>query len=183
MKLKVEYREEKSGVLKGTKDHYLICHVEFTEEERAIIQERGLYDHFVHVPSDRPLPTVAGGFGSRAMRITGLIMAPIGLLGSFAHLVSKRNLGDGGLPFWLLFIGIGLVVWGVYRDRQAVKRIEDPGQKLTTRRLLTNPDFMVHAYSLQQAREYEEEVREQLKVMAEAIRSNAAVPEMTSYDL
>ena len=60
MKLTVAYRDKPAGGFSGTKHHFVAFHTELSNEERAIIQERGLYDHYVSVPSDTPPPTRSG---------------------------------------------------------------------------------------------------------------------------
>ena len=77
MKLTTAFRDQEVGTLKGTKHHYLACHVDFSTEERAIIQERGLYDIHVAVPSDIPLPTRGGDFVAMLMRLAGIILDPL----------------------------------------------------------------------------------------------------------
>ena len=80
MKLTVAFRDKPKGGFSGAKHHFVAFHVEFSKEERAIIQERGLYDHFVSVPSDTPPPTRGGDFLAMIMRIIGIIFVPVGLV-------------------------------------------------------------------------------------------------------
>lgn len=184
MQLKTEYREEAVGILKGTKHHYLVCHVDFSEQERAIAQERGVYDLFVTVPAGTPPPTRAGDFKSMLMRWAGIILAPLGLLFTCDQYLAPAHMeGAGATPALMLVAGVALVAIGKWRDIQATRREANPDQTLTVRRLLTNPDFAVHAYSLAEARSFEEVVRNELGSLAQAIRANAAVPERNTYEL
>lgn len=184
MQLKTSYREEAVGTLRGTKHHYVVCHVTFSSEERAIIQERGLYDHFIQLPADSPLPTRLQGFGSMAMKIAGIIIFPFALVSSCVTVISPQTGGVSGVLSVPLLVGaIGLFTLGRYRDHKAEQRVESDLQPVTLRRLLTNPEFVVHAYSLEDARAYEATVRDELANLAQRIRENAAVPERNVYDL
>ena len=186
MRLTTEYREEKRGVLTGNKDFYLVCTVAFNEQERAIIEQRGLYKHTISVPSDKPLPTRAGDFLSRIIRTAGLLLAIAGLLTSCSAEITKN--GHGGtntgvaVGILLLIAGIALFVYGKWRDREANKREANDYQELTVGRLLTNPTFMVHAYSITQAREFEEEVKGTFKLAAEGIRASSVIPEQDTHE-
>jgi hypothetical protein len=184
MKLSTEYREETVGVLKGRKDHYLVCHVEFSDEERAVIQERGLYSQFITLPADRGLPTRMGAYGLRAMKVIGMIIAPIGLLISCAIATSPSTYGaDGTIAFSTLVVGVGLFVYAKYTERQNEKLMDNPEQKITIGSLLTKPDFLVHSYTPAEAQAYEEEVRTTFQSLAYAIRESAPVPEKNTYEL
>jgi len=91
--------------------------------------------------------------------------------------------GAGIWPAFMLIAGVGLFTVGKLKDVQADRRQDDPDQHITLRKLLANPDFIVHAYTLDQARQLEEQVRQTLSAIAERVRGNAAVPEQTSYEL
>lgn len=184
MKLTTAFRDRKVGTLKGTKHHYLACHVDFTTEERAIIQERGLYDLQVTVPSDTPLPTRSGDFLAMLMRLAGVILAPLGLLFACGASISPVHGAGAGPPGWLMLIGgVALFTIGKWKDRQAYRREASPDQIITLGRLLQNPDYLVQAYSLQEAKQLEEQVRETLAVLADSLRANKAQPAQTSYEL
>jgi hypothetical protein len=182
MKLTTDYREQTVGTLKGSKEYYLVGTVEFTNEERTVAQERGLYDIYVNVPAATAPPTRGGDFLSMVMRGAGLILTPIGLLYSCAGSLAGSN-SAGPLGFLLFFVGLGLFIVGKLRDRAATKRYQNPEQKLSLRRLMDNPHFECHAFTLDEARSFEHEVREALSALAQRLRDNIVVPEKTSYEL
>ena len=183
MKLTVAYRDKPAGGFSGAKHHFVAFHVDFSNEERAIIQQRGLYDQFVTVPTDTPPPTRGGDFLSMVMRLIGIVLIPIG--GLFALLAYlKPSQSEGGTTGWLMLIaGVILFTVGKVKDMSANKRESSPEQNLTYRRLLTNSDFVVFAYSLQEAQGIEIEVRESLSGVASSIRQSSTVPDQTSYEL
>ena len=183
MKLTVAFREKPAGGFSGTKHHFVAFHVEFSNEERAIIQERGLYDHFISIPSDIPPPTRSGDFLAMIMRLIGIVLAPLGaLIALVAHF--KPQEADASGPGWTMLIaGVVLFTIGKIKDVRANKRETNPEQNLTLRRLLTTPDFVVFADSLQEAQGFEVDVREALSAAAQSIRQSSAVPEQASYEL
>lgn len=183
MKLTVAFRDKPAGGFSGTKHHFVACHVEFSNEERAIIQERGLYDHFVLVPSDVAPPTRGGDIVAMLMRLTGIILAPLGGLFALVASLKPQEAAGAGRAWMMLIAGVALFTIGKIKDIRANKRASNPDQKLTLRRLLATPDFVVHAISLQEAQGFEADVRETLSVMAKSIRQSSAVPEQTSYEL
>jgi len=182
MKLTTDYREQSVGTLKGSKEYYLVGTVEFTNEERTVAQERGLYDIYVNVPAATAPPTRGGDFLSMAMRGVGLILTPIGLLYSCVGSLAGSN-SAGPLGFLLFFVGLGLFIAGKLRDRAAYKREANPEQQLSLRRLMDNPHFECHASTLDEARSFEHEVREALGSLAKRLRDNIVVPEKNTYEL
>ncbi len=83
----------------------------------------------------------------------------------------------------LFFIGLGLFIFGKLRDRSANKREANPEQRLSLRRLMDNPHFECHAFTLDEARSFEHEVREALGILAQRLRDNIVVPEKNTYQL
>jgi len=164
VKLTVAYRDKPAGGFSGTKHHFVAFHTELSNEERAIIQERGLYDHYVSVPSDTPPPTRSGDTLAFIMRLIGIILFPLGVL---FMLVGTLKPGAGAASsantgWTMIIIGVVLFTIGKIKDIRANKRVANPEQKLTFRRMLTTPDFIVYANSLQEAQSLEADVRESL---------------------
>jgi hypothetical protein len=186
MKLTVAYRDQPAAGFSGAKHHFVAFHTELSNAERAIIQERGLYDHFISVPSDTPPPTRGGDFLARSMRIIGIVITPIGILFALVAGLKPEQAGaaNGGATGWFMIIaGVVIFTIGKIRDMRANKRESNPEQKLTFRRMLTNPDFVVYAPSLMEAKSSEAEVREALSVAAQSLRESVSVPDQTSYEL
>lgn len=184
MRLTTEYREETTGILKGTKQFFLVCHVEFNQAEKAIAQERGLYDSLsITVPAATPPPTRAGDFVAFGLRLLGIIIMPVGLLASCGSGLAHYDSNTVSNWFYLFILGVVLFTIGKLKDRKANRRAENPDQILTLRKLLTNPDIIVWAETVQIGKHYEEVVREELQVLAHSIRDNAVVSEQNTYEL
>jgi len=91
--------------------------------------------------------------------------------------------GSSGLAFIMIVGGIALFAIGKTKDVKANKRVSNPEQKISFRRMLTNPDFVVYAPNLLEAQGSEAEVRESLSVAAKSLRQSGTVPSQTSYEL
>lgn len=183
MQLKTSYREE--AAFNGVKHHYLSCHVAFTNEERTVIDERGLYELSILVPPDTPPPTATGNFLANLMKFAGVILVPLGLLFSCAQAVRPDKMtGAGATPFLMLFAGVALFVTGLWKGRQAERHLFCGGiRTFTLRKLLSNPDFIVYAPTIDKLHETENEIRERLKEIIGRVRANTAVPEQNVYEI
>jgi hypothetical protein len=71
MRVTIEHRESVSGVLAAHKDCYIDCEVLLSEEEKAIIKHRQLYDHGFTVRTSTPLPKKSSLLGTGLMRSVG----------------------------------------------------------------------------------------------------------------
>lgn len=183
VKLTVNYRPVSAG-FNGSKYHYLDCHVDFTREERVLIDERGLYDDYIIVPAATPAPTGLDDVKAKLLRVAGIIVTPFGALFFLNQLLKPAFVaGAGPFPFLILAAGIALYAIGKFKAKQAERRSYDDTQRLTVKRLLTNPDFVVHAYSMDQAKEYDEQIQGSLGVLAHSIRATADAPAQATYEL
>ena len=158
-------------------------HVDFTNEERAIIQERKLYNQTIAVPSDSPPPTRAGDFLAFGIRLIGIILTPIGALFVVVSLIAPPNAGITPIAWSMLIAGVVLFTWGKMKDVKANKYQANPEQTFTLKRLMLNPDFVVYSPSPLEGKSIETEVRETLSNAAAVIRQNSSVPTQTSYEL
>jgi hypothetical protein len=179
MRFNVDYREDATGLMKGGKCYYLIGRVEFIEEEKAIIEQRGLYDHSITIPSgDAPVST-AKYVGSGLFKVVGVILMPIGLVAACGNKIIGNGSYAGSIMF---FLGLGCFAYSWFVDKEAKTALELE-QTLTARRLLGDPEFKCRAPDIQVAKGFEIIVREELGKFAQLLRDSASVPEKTSYEL
>jgi hypothetical protein len=184
MQLKTEYREQSAGTLTGSKRHYIFCNVTFSNEERAVIDERGLYDLYVIVPSDTPPPAATHGFFSLLLKGAGILLIPLGLLFSCVqYLRPDKMAGAGPWPFLWFCAGVTLFVTGMWKQSKGRHRLLNPNQPLTIRRLLANPEFIALYETLDLARKGETEIRDAFAALVQRIRGNIVVPEQHVHEL
>jgi hypothetical protein len=175
MRITIEHRESVSGVLATHKDCYIDCEVQFSEEEKAIIKHRHLYDQGFTVRASTPLPERSSVLGTGLMRAVGPIMIVVGVIWGIA---------GGGVPTGLLvFAGIGLVVYGWLRSRKEDKRFETSEQEVTVKQLLGKPTFTVHAWNPAAAKGLDQDIRENLAALKRIIDDAAEIKAKQTFEL
>jgi hypothetical protein len=181
MRLTTEYREKAKG-LSGSKEYYLVCALEFSQEEQTVIQERGLYDYELYLPASSPPPTRGYDFVSMLMRVAGVALVPVGLVAACAG-------GIGGAPpvsflgLCGFFGGIVLFFVGKNRDNEATKRLEEDYKGYKLRYLMPRVTFQAYAPSITEAQEHETHIRSALAFLAEKLRASTVVPEKNTYEI
>src|SRR5215831_7941598 len=131
MRVTLEHREETMG-LTGRKECFIDCNVAFSEEEKAIIRTRDLYDQGFTVRTSTPVPTQTAVVSTGVLRLIGRILIVVGFIASF-----KTDYG------FLFFIGVGFEIYGWLRTRREDKRLESNEQRITIKQLVNNPKFTV----------------------------------------
>jgi hypothetical protein len=183
MQLTTEYRENKTS--HDHKDFYLICKVQFSHEELAVAGERGMWDNFITLPADEP-PVGSGHETTSTMMTAGAgCLIPVALIsGCMASIAPSVGRTDAP-PWWFVIIaglvGITLGVMAMFRRGNA--KVKGIPQKLTIARLASNGTFQVHAYTLDQAKTTETEIREGLTAIANTLRRSTVIPEQNTYEL
>jgi len=83
----------------------------------------------------------------------------------------------------LLVASIGLFIFAKIKAHEVAKLETTDTQRITLRQMLNQPTFMLHAYSMLQAQEFEEQVRGDMTNVASILRASAAVGETNTYEL
>jgi hypothetical protein len=181
MRVTIEHREATSGVLGNHKDCYVDCTVNFSEEERAIIQTRDLYREGFIVRTSTPLPTKTQFFSTSIMRVVGRFM----IVGGFIYGMVVEGLAHANTNFGapILFIGIGLEIWGWMRTRKEDKRFETDEQEITVKKLLNTPTFTVHAWNPAAAKGIEDDILEDLVSLKNVIQNSAQIQAKQTFEL
>ena len=181
MRVTIEHREATTGVLNSHKQSFVDCTVNFSEEERAIVKERDLYGQGFSVRTSTPLPTQTAAFGTGIMRVAGRLM----IIGGFLYGMIIEGLGHAPTNFGapILFIGIGLEIWGWMRSRKEDKRFEEDEQYITIKKLLNTPTFTVHAWNPAAAKGIEEQIREHLVSLKDIIKNSAQIQAKQTFEL
>jgi hypothetical protein len=149
MRVTIDHRQQTTG-LGSTQSQFVECTVQFSEEEKAIIGVRGLFDHLIVLDNPRPPPSY------REYMTAGILLAftpLIGLVGFFilvfaiANSIFSGGQSGGGYAFLggVLFLGapLGWAV-GFLMDRAMNHRFTHPKQSITIREMLLRP-FTVHS--------------------------------------
>ena len=83
----------------------------------------------------------------------------------------------------MLFIGIGLTVFGFLRSRKEDKRFEFDKQHITVKQLLDEPSFTVHAWNPAAAKGLDEEIRGHLAALKNVIQNSAQIRVRQTFEL
>jgi hypothetical protein len=109
MRVTISHREETAGLGGQKRSYFVDCEVLFSEEEQAVIRNRGLGDNYISTESAIPTgsgiaaytpPNTALRVGSRLCVIAGVIAVIASIFVSAA----------GGLAFLFFLIALGLFV-------------------------------------------------------------------------
>jgi hypothetical protein len=181
MRVTIEHREATTGVISSHKDCYVDCTVEFNEEERAIIKVRDLYAEGFTIRTSTPLPSKTQFLSTNMMRFFGRLM----MIGGFFYGLFVEGLAHAKTNFGapILFIGIGLEIWGWMRTRTEDKRFESSEQEISIKQLLNRPSFTVHAWNPAAAKNIEGGIRDNLVALKTLIQNSADIQAKQTFEL
>jgi hypothetical protein len=182
MRVTIEHREEAGGISGQRRSYFVDCIVEFSEEERAIIRARDLYDHNFTMPASTPLPSQAAFVGTGFLRPVGGLMTIAGPIIGIVGGLTKSG-GSEGLGSLLFFGGIGLLIYGWRRERRQDNRLEQPEQRITVRQLLSNSRFTVNAIDPAHAKGIEDDIRAELVALKDTIKGSAELQSRQTFEL
>lgn len=181
MRVSIRHREEPGGITGQRRTYFVDCTVAFSEEERAIVRARDLYGHDIVVRAAVPLPTQAGLIGTGLTRTAGWLLVIGGPTVGIVGAISKA--GGEGLGYLMLFVGIGLVIYGRKRAVKQEHRILQPEQSVTVRRLLSNPLFTVHVLDPAHAKAVDADIRAKLVELKTIIQGSAELQQAQTFEL
>jgi len=115
------------------------------------------------------------------MRVIGRFM----IIGGFLYGLIVEGFGHANTTIGgpVLFIGIGLEIWGWLRTRKENKRVEAPEQDITVKQLLNNPTFTVHAFNPAIAKGIEDDIRDHLASLKNLIQGSAQLQAKQTFEL
>lgn len=181
MQVTIRHRQG-DGLLPSKKRHYVDCTVLFSEEEKAIIRERGLGQHYVVTDSEIPPPADS----MRTLSTVLKALAPFVFLGGCVAGIGMTIGGNGrggdsitGLSF---FAALAMFLGGVAIKRH-VRTAEQPQQTITLARLLTNPLFTAHAIDNARAKVLDDEIRETLARLKDGLLDNRDIKQAETFEL
>jgi hypothetical protein len=173
MRVTIDHREETTGLAGNKRNYFVDCLVELSEEERAIIKARSLYDHYFIAKGAEPPRSTADFIGAGFLKGSAPIIGIIGFV---------WGIFGGGAPATLMFFGaIGMAVAGFVMDRKPMGEAEP--QTINCRRLLGNPRITIYAPDPAVAKIAEDELTQNLANLKSLITESAEIRGRHSYDL
>jgi hypothetical protein len=180
VRVTIRHRQQ-DGLVPNKKLHYVDCTVLFSEEENAIIRERGLGRHFIETdPEQSPPPG-----SSRTLATLMKALAPLLFLGGCAAGIGMTIGGAHSADSvtgtcWLA--ALALYLGGVALKRH-VRVAEQPRQTITLGRLLVNPSFSAYAFDNARAKVLDGEIRDALTRLKDGLLVNRDIKEAESFEL
>ena len=180
MRVTIRHRQE-DGLLPNKKLHYVDCTVLFSEEEKAIIETRGLGQHYIVSDSDVPPPSSSQRPLAKFLKVMSPIVFLGGCVASAGMAIAGNHRADavGGISF---FLALGLLLGGIALKRH-VGIAEQPKQTVTLGRLLTNPTFTAYAIDNARAKVVDDELRETLTRLKEGLLVNRDIKQAETFEL
>ena len=170
MRVSIEHKQKIKGIIRKTHAHFVTITVQFSGAERAIIDARGL--------QEQPIDISPGALASSIVDVipgTLKLIGTIGMIvGFFATFSSKRY----GWIAIFFFVGVGLLLYGIYLERKWKKGEEDT---LSIEDLLAAP-VVIRAISPADAKLVDDHVRASLAGMKDVIELSETPPKKARFE-
>jgi hypothetical protein len=180
MRVTTEHRQQTTG-LGSSQSQFVDCLVQFSEEEKAIIKVRGLYDHVIVIDPPSPPPTY------REYMTAGILLAFSPLVGIIGFGLFLSSVFTGGgyavLGGFLFFFG-SPIAWatGFLMDRSMDIRFKHPKQHVSIRSMLAAP-FTVYSPDPAYSDLVVDQIRERLTILKYTISGSADERQKQTYEL
>jgi hypothetical protein len=180
VRVTIRHRQE-DGFLPNKKLHYVDCTVLFSEEEKAIIETRGLGRHYIVTDSEVPPPSPSQLPLAKFLKVISPIVFLGGCVTSLGMAIAGHHRADAvaGISF---FAALALLLGGIALKRHA-GIAEQPKQTITLGRLLTNPTFSAYTIDNARAKLVDEELRETLTRLKEGLLVNRDIKQAETFEL
>lgn len=169
MRVSIEHKEQIKGLIKKTRAYFVTVTVQFSEAERAIINARGLQEQPIDISPGALTSTVADAVPN-TLKLIGMIGM---IVGFFATFFSKQY----GWIAIFFFIGIGLLLYGIYLERKWKMGEEDT---LCIKDFLAAP-VVIRAFSPLNAKLIDDHIRTSLAGIKEVIESSETPSKKASF--
>ncbi len=180
MRVTIEHREERGGLVGDGRSYYVDCTVQFSEEEKAIIRARGMQTHFIFVdPPTRP-PDLFEYMTAGVLMICGPLVTVIGM----ALIFGSIFMGLRSLQFGIFLFVAAPCLWsiGYLMDRRINFLLKKSKDRIAVRTLQTSK-FSVYSPDPAYSEVVEHDIREQLTNLKQRIMGSAEIKEKQSYTL
>jgi hypothetical protein len=181
VRVTIKTREE-DGLLPAKKLYFTDCTVLFSEEEKAIIQARGLGQHYFVVDPEVPPPR-----GShRLLSIWLRALAPLVFLGGCVSGIGMTIAGNSragdGLTGFCFVAALAMYLAGIAMKRH-VRIAEQPQQTITLQQLLGFPTFSIYAIDNARTKVVGQELRTILARVKDGLLVNRDIEQAETFEL
>jgi hypothetical protein len=170
VRVTITHRQE-DGLLPSAKRHYVDCSILFSEEEKAVIRERGLGSHYITVDPELPPPAASSPTIARLLTALAPLVFLVGCVAGVGMSLAGNGRGGDGVGGSLAFAALAMFLGGIALNRH-IRVAERPQQTVPLSRLLNNPTFSVYALDNARAKAVDVELRETLVRLKEGLFVN-----------
>jgi hypothetical protein len=170
MRVSIDHKEQIKGLIRKTRAYFVTVTVQFSEAERAIITARGLQLQPIDISPGALAPTVVDVYPD-ILKFVGMIGMIVGFFATF----SSKQYGWLAIFF---FIGIGLLLYGIYLERKWEKGEENA---LCIKDLLAAP-VVIRAFNPLNAKLIDDHIRASLAGIKEVIESSETASKKASFE-
>lgn len=170
MRATIRHRQQ-DGPLPSAKRHYVDCTILFSEEEKAIIRQRGLAAHYISVDPEVPPPAASSATVATLLKVLAPLVFLGGCVTGIGMTVAGAGRGGDGLTAFCTFLALALFLGGIALKRH-IRVAEQPQQIVTLSRLLNNPTFSVYAFDNGRAKAVDAELRASLARLKDGLLVN-----------
>ena len=181
MRVTIQHRQA-DGLLPNKKLHYVDCTVLFSEEEKAIIAERGLGRHYIVTDSEVPPPPGSQRTLSTLLKALSPLLFLGGCVAGLGMTIGGNGHGGDFVTGTSWFAALAMFLAGVALKRH-VRVAQQPQQTITLARLLTNPSFSAYALDNARAKVLDEELRTTLGRLKDGLLVNRDIKEAETFEL
>ena len=181
MRVTIKTREE-DGLLPTKKLYFVDTTVLFSEEEKAIIQARGLGQHYFTVDPETPPPSNSQRNLATVLKVLAPLVFLGGCVGGLGMTVAGNGRGGDGLTGFAVFAAITMYLAGIALKRH-VRIAGEPQQTVTLQRLLGNPSFSIYALDNARAKVVGDELRETLARVKDGLLVNRDIEQPDTFEL
>jgi hypothetical protein len=182
VRVTIGHREETAGIGGQKRNYFVDCEVLFSEEEQAIIRNRGLSDNYIVAESATP---TGSGIPDYTLPNTALrTLARLCVVATPILFVIAGTTGNGGLGFFSLalpFIAFGIFVFRKVGERKSNESFAK--QNISVHQLLLHPHFTVYAPNPVLARSYDDDIRDQLSTLKNLMVASADIRTKETFEL
>jgi hypothetical protein len=173
--MRVSFEHEQQG------KHFLLrSTIEFSEEEKAIIAQRGFADKTLSVGYATPSGSgiTSGGMGATGMQLLSRLLVVAGIVFIFTNMIFRT---PEMLPI-LCFI-IAAVIFGIRKMGEGKSEKSYEERSIPFRKIIADPTITSYTSDLPQAKMLEESIRNQLTLFKELFKESVTVPTKQTYEI
>lgn len=181
MRVTIKTREE-DGLLPSKKFYFTDCTILFSEEEKAIIQARGLGQHYFVVDAEVPPPRESHRLLSLWLRGLAPVVFLGGCVTGIGMTVAGNSRGGDGLTGFCFFAAVAMYLAGFAMKRH-VRIADQPQQTITLQRLLGNPRFSIYGIDNARTKVVGDELRAILARVKDGLLVNRDIEQAETFEL